>query len=292
MRSSDIVWLLLLSALWGAAFIFLRIAAPLLDPGWLAFLRTGLAALTVIAYTTACGLPLELRTRWRPYLYVGVLNASLPWLLYSYAGKVLPASYMVILNSSTPMFVLLIAMMTGSEPVGRLRVLGLALGCVGVGLIVGLGPLEITLDAGLAVLLCLASALCYAFGGMAIRHHGEHQDSRVLTAGSMLLATVVLLPFMGPPPDPSALDLKVIAAIAALGMGCSGMGYLVYYRLVARVGASRTLTVTYLMPLFGTCYGVVLLGEPFGPGIAIGGITVLLATALVTGVLGPRPAPR
>jgi drug/metabolite transporter (DMT)-like permease len=292
MRPSDIVWLLLLSALWGAAFIFLRVAAPVVDPGWIAFLRTGLAALTVIVYTTFCRLPLQLRAHWRAYLYVGALNASLPWLLYSYVGKVLPASYMVILNSSTPMFVLLIAMITGSEQVGRWKVLGLVLGCVGVSLIAGLGPLQMNADVGIAVGMCLVSALCYALGGLAIRHYGKDIDSRVLTAGSMLIATLLLVPALGPAPDAVALEAKVIGAIAVLGMGCSGIGYLIYYRMVGRVGASRSLTVTYLMPLFGTFYGVVLLDEPFGLGIAVGGMTVLLATALVTGVLRPRAAVR
>lgn len=288
MRPSDVIWLLLLSALWGAAFIFLRIASPVVDPGWIAFLRTGLAALTVIAYTAVMRLPLLLRQRWWPYLIVGVLNASFPWLLYSHASKHLPASYMVMLNTSTPMFVLLLAMANGSEAVDRWKLLGLVLGVVGVSLIVGLGPLQLSADVALAVLMSLMSAFCYALGGVAMRRYGKNMDSSVLTAGSMLVAAFVLLPAVGPMPQWANLSAAAAGAIAALGIGCSGIGYLIYYRMVARVGPTRSLTVTYLMPLFGTFYGVALLGEPFGAGIAIGGLTVLLATALVTGVLGRR----
>lgn len=292
MRPSDIVWLILLAALWGSAFIFLRIAAPAVDPGWIAFLRTGLAALSVLVYTTACRLPLDLGRRWRAYLLVGVLNASLPWLFYSHAGKVLPASYMVIMNSLAPMAAVLIAAAIGSERINPMKGLGMVLGCVGVSLIVGLGPLELSRDVIIAVLLCIGSVVAYAFGGLATRHYGRDQDSRALTAGSMLLATPVLLPALGPSfrigDSTGPLGLDVIVAIAVLGVGCSGIGYLVFYRLIARVGATRAMTVTYLMPLFGTFYGVVLLGEPFGLGIAVGGLTVLIATALVTGLLAPR----
>ncbi len=295
MRPSDIAWLVFLAALWGSSFIFLRIAALEMDPGWIAFLRTGLSALAVLVYTTALRLPLEIARHWRAYLIVGSLNASLPWLLYSYAGKSLPASYMVMMNSLTPIFVVLYSAMIAGERITLTRVAGMILGCAGVAMIVGLGPLKINREVVIAVALCLVSVSAYALGGIATRRYGREQDSSVLTAGSMLLATPLLIPTLGPAmsldPASSGPSLAAILALLALGVGSSGIGYLIYYRLVARIGATRSLTVTYLMPLFGTFYGVALLGEPFGIGMAAGGITVLLATALVTGLVGNRHEP-
>ena len=289
MRPSDIAWLVFLAALWGSSFIFLRIAALEMDPGWIAFLRTGLSALAVLAYTAALRLPLAIKQHWRAYLIVGSLNASLPWLLYSYAGKTLPASYMVMMNSLTPIFVVLFSAGIAGERVTATKIIGMLLGFAGVAMIVGLGPLAINREVMIAVALCLVSVSAYALGGIATRRYGREQDSRVLTAGSMLLATPLLLPTLGPAmsldPASSGPSMAAIVSLLALGVGSSGFGYLVYYRLVTRVGATRALTVTYLMPLFGTFYGVVLLGEPFGIGMAAGAITVLLATALVTGLI-------
>ena len=202
---------------------------------------------------------------------------------------------MVMMNSLTPIFVVLYSAMISGERITLTRIAGMLLGCAGVAMIVGLGPLAINRDVVIAVALCLVSVSAYALGGIATRHYGGHQDSRVLTAGSMLLATPLLIPTLGPSmsldPASSHPSIAAIVALLALGVGSSGFGYLVYYRLVTRVGATRALTVTYLMPLFGTFYGVVLLGEPFGIGMAAGGITVLLATALVTGLVGNRRGP-
>src|SRR3989304_2521601 len=163
MRAADLARLIALAAIWGASFLFVRIAAPSLGAAWFTELRVALAAIAMTLYATATtGVPLG---HWRHYLFMGLLNTALPWILYAYAANYISASYMGILNATTPWFgALFRALRLG----GRFtwgKGTGLAIGVVGVALIVGFGPVEVNVNVILASLACIAANACYATGG-------------------------------------------------------------------------------------------------------------------------------
>src|SRR5215212_5838279 len=144
MKPADLFRLVALAAVWGASFLFFRMAVPSIGAVWLAELRVAIAALAMLMYVIAAGVQLDVRTHWRAYFLMGVLNAALPWTLYAYAGLFLGAGTMAILNATTPFFAAICAALWLGERFTARKLGGLALGVVGVALVVGLGPVALT----------------------------------------------------------------------------------------------------------------------------------------------------
>lgn len=284
MSSANLFRLVLLAAIWGASFLFMRIAAPVLGAAWLVFFRVGLAALFLWGVALVLRRPLALRANWRAFLVLGLLNSALPFLLFAYAARLTPASLLAVLNATAPIWAALIgALLARSWP--EPRVLGgLALGIAGVALLAGVEVGALPAGGGLAVLAGIGAAVCYGIASQYTRRIGNLEPHAGafgnLAAATLYLAPLALLsplPEQMPPPG-------VLAAVVALGVLCSGVAFLLYFRLVAEIGPVRTLTVTYLIPLFGVLWGVVFLAEQVGWHTLVGGLTVLAGTALVTGI--------
>jgi drug/metabolite transporter (DMT)-like permease len=284
MRPRDLAALVVLGAVWGASFLFIRVAAPALGPFPLMGTRVVLAALALAPFVVALGLLPEVRERWRRFLFVGVLNGAMPFSLIAFAETEITASLAAILNSTTVLFSVLVAAAWFGDPLTLRKILGVALGISGVGVLVGLDPLPLNGAVLTAVGAMLCGSLCYALGGNYIK--GAFSGVRPLTMafGQQAGASVLLLPLAAatlpgePPSAPVALSALGLALLS------TAFAYLLFFALLARVGPTSTLTVTFLAPGFGVLFGVVLLDEPLGLGTVLGLGIVLLAVALVTGV--------
>ena len=290
MRLADLSRLVLLAAIWGSSFLFVRMAVGAIGPLWLTELRVGIAALAMLAYARAAGFALNPRRNWEPYLVLGVLNTALPWALYAWSGKHIGASYMAILNAAAPWFAAICGALWLGERMSWRKSLGLALGMAGVGLLVGFGPIAATAQVILAVFACIAATACYALAGVYLKKRAGKLAPRALTVGSLMAASLVVMPFLPAPPAVAAFTWQVTLAVLGISLMCSAAAYLIYFRLIANIGPTRTFTVTFLIPVFGTLWGALFLGEPVGLSTLAGGAVIVAATALVLEV-GRRRSP-
>jgi drug/metabolite transporter (DMT)-like permease len=282
----NVLRLLTLAALWGATFLFLRIGVPALGPAMLIEARVAIAAVFLLIVGLALGRRLDWRERWRHYLLLGGLNSALPFLLLAYAALTLPAGLLSILNATTPTWgAIVMALWTRRRPAPRVLA-GLAIGFVGVAITAGVDTFTLP-GGGLAVAACLGATLSYGIA-TAYTKHAAGGDAFASAHGSMWGAALLVLPLALAFPAPAVPGPGVIAAVLALGIACTGVAYLLYFRLVNEVGPTSALTVTFLIPLFGVLWGVLFLGETVGWNTFVGAAVVMVGTALVTGFGLPR----
>jgi len=282
MRTADYLRLVFLAAIWGGSFIFQRVAAPELGAALLAEGRLLIAGLLLTAWFRLVGYDPQWRSYWKQYVAIGLVNMALPSLLYGFAMMHIPAALAAILNSTSPMFgALFAALFLGERLTGR-KIAGCAAGACGVALIAQPGEFVATPMFAAAVAACLAACLCYGYTGVVLRKFAAQTPSRGVAVGSQLTGAAMLLPllaFAPPPAEPSALALSNLLALALLG---NALGMVLYFRLITDTGATRALTVTYLMPLFAVLWGMLFLGEALPASALAGGVLILAGTVLVT----------
>jgi drug/metabolite transporter (DMT)-like permease len=280
---ADYARLVTLAALWGAAFIFMRIAAPVFGPAWTAELRVLLGGLALLAWFRALGFDPGLRVHWRFYLLMGAVGIAAPFVLYSFAAIHAPASLLSITNATSPIFGLAWAALAGDERVTVRKATGLALGIAGVALIArpdaatAADPLF-----GWAVAAALGACCLYGVVGVLIKRYAHGATPRGMAAGNQLAAAVVLIPLLPLLPPLAQPTPLAIANLLALALLASAAAFVLYFRLIADVGATRALTVTYLIPLFGILWGWLFLGEALPAAALAGGVLILAGTVLVT----------
>jgi drug/metabolite transporter (DMT)-like permease len=283
MNAREFGALILLGALWGASFLFIRVAVPALGPFVLMELRVGLAALALTLYAAMLARTPELRTRWKQFLTIGAVNAAIPFSLIAIAEINLTASLAAILNSTTALFAPLVAAWIG-ESLATRQVVGLVSGIVGVAVLVGWDPIPLNAAVLLSVMAMLVASLSYALGGVYAKRTFAGVPSMTLAIGQQAAAAAILLPLAlatlpGELPSPA-----VALSVLGLALLCTAAAYLLYFYLIRSVGPTKTLTVTFLIPVFGLLFGVLLLGEPVGIGTLTGLGVILASVALVTGV--------
>lgn len=278
----SLIRLLLLAAIWGGSFLFTRIGVPDLGAVFLVEYRVGLAAAFLLAVAMFWRKPLNARQYWRHYLILGVFNAALPFMLFGFAALTLPASALSILNATTPIWGALIGAVWARQPLSGRTVLGLGLGVAGVGLIVGLDHWAAQPGAGTAIAAALLATLCYGIATTYARS-ATHVDSFSNAHGSMWAASLFIVPALPFASVTTTPDTGVMLAVVALGILCTGIAFLLYFRLVRDIGGTSTLTVTFLIPVFGILWGHLFLGEVVTPSMIAGSLTVILGTALATG---------
>lgn len=289
MKPQDAVELLALAAVWGASFLFMRLGAADFGPVVLAALRVGLAALVLLPLLWQRGQVAALRSHWRAIAVVGVINSALPFVLFGMAALAINAGLSSIFNATAPLWGALIAWAWLGERLSRVRVLGLALGFAGVLWLAwdkaSFKPGEHGVSAGLAIAACLAATLFYGFGANYTKRRLGGVPPLAVATGSQLAAALALaLPawWLWPAATPSA---TAWGSVVGLALPCTALAYLLYFRLIARVGAARAITVTFLIPAFGLIWGAIFLGETLTPSMVLGCVVILLGTALTTGVL-------
>lgn len=291
MKTRDLTDLLLLAALWGASFLFMRIAAPAFGPFALVEVRVAIAAVFLGGLLALRGELGALLAQPRQLATLGVLASALPFVLLSYATLHVTAGYAAILNATTPLWTALVGWLWLRNAVAPMQWLGLAIGLAGVAVLVwgkaSFTPSADRLGTTLALVAALVATCAYGVAANYTRRHLAVTPPLVIAAGSQIAAAAVLLPpavLTWPQTPPPALAW---GSAIALGIACTGLAYLVFFRLLARVGAVSASTVTFLIPVFATSWGALFLREDVTPQMLVGGAVILAGTALSLG-LWPR----
>ncbi len=261
--------------------MFMRLAVPQLGPTWLLELRLVAASLILLLISKALRRPLNIKKHWRHFLTLGALNTTLPFWAFAYAAQTLPASMLAILNSTAPLWGILIGFLWRGKPITARAVVGLLLGMAGVASLVGLGGLAVQPEALWAVVLTASAAICYGIAS-SYAEYAEKVETYANAHGSLWAATLLVLPFMPFAPAPEVWAPGAVAAALVLGVLCTGVAYLLYFHLIATVGAPSALTVGYLIPLWGVLWGWLFLDEAVGLHTLLGAGLVLSGTMLVT----------
>ena len=293
MKLSDIAELLMLAAVWGGSFLFMRIAAPVLGPVWLIEFRVLLAGLVLLPILARLDLLREMRRQLVPLFVVGCINSAIPFSLLAFASVSLPAGFTAILNGTAPLFGTVVAAIWLKERLTLTQLIGFMLGFMGVVILVGWRAVAVTPSFFIAVSAGLLAALMYAIAAPYIKQNLSGVPSLVIATGSQLGAACLLLPallFTVPQQMPS---LSVLAAVIALAIVSTAFAYILYFRLIHNIGSTRALTVTYLIPLFAMLWGAIVLNEVVTPSMMLGCGLVLLGTAIANdvfvGILHRKP---
>jgi len=285
MSAGNVARLIALAAIWGASFLFMRILSPAVGPVIGADVRLFISAGALALWLAWRGERGAYRGRMRTYSFVGMVNSGVPFVLFSAAALVIPASYAAVLNGLAPLFGALFMRVLDGEPLTARKVSGIGLGIVGVALLGRLGPLDLTPAAVGGILACVLATVCYGWAGVLIRRRARDIPSMHFAAGTQLGAGLWLIPFalaqgvVAPPVDP--WSPVVVGSALAIGILCSGVAYLLYFHLMATTGPAKTLTVTFIIPVFGMLWAALFLGEAITPGMLAGASLVIAGTFLV-----------
>lgn len=282
MQTRHFSQLVLLSALWGSSFLFLRIASPVFGPTTLAFARVLLAALTLAVLMRCLNERWPWRD-WRTLLLLGTTTVAIPFLLFSWAMLRLPAGYGALLNTTAVVFGTLSSAWFKEDTLTRRKLLGCLAGFAGVGLIVRLGPLSPSPDTLMAAGACVLAAASYGAATPLMKRATTRMEPLAIAATIHLLAVLVVAP-LGLSGLPQArFSWEAAASVLVLGVLTSGLAYWLHLRVMRQVTPVASMTPVFMIPVFGVAWGHLFLGEALSPGIFAGGALVLLACALVTG---------
>jgi drug/metabolite transporter (DMT)-like permease len=285
MKPADVARLLVLAALWGGSFLFIRVAAPVLGPVVLVELRVLLAGLALLVYAKIARRQLDVRARWRQYLVIGALNSAIPFALISTAELHLTASYAAILNATSPLFGAVVAAAWLGDRLSWPKVAGLGLGVTGVAVLVGWSPIELTDAIALSIGASLLGAASYGVASVYTKLHAAGAPPLGMAVGSQLGASLLLLPLVPAVPPTSMPTVAVVVCMLLLAFASTALAYVLYFRLIVDIGPASALTVTFITPIFGTAWGALFLGEQVGAGAMAGCVVILAGTALVLGLL-------
>jgi drug/metabolite transporter (DMT)-like permease len=294
--------LLLLAGIWGASFMFIKVAGRELEPTTMMFGRTTLAALLLVAFLAARTGAREAAAQLRragmaPYA-LGVVTAAVPFTLIAWGEEHIDSGVAAIANASMPIFVALLALRyRHSERSSGLRLVGIFVGLAGVAVLAGVNPRGGWWAVAGTLAVVLAS-IAYAVGSLWAQHLVERESALVITTASLVGAALALLPFgLAQLPD-SIPGWKAIGSVVALGVAGTAIGQLIYYRMIETDGSARTSLVTYLLPVTALFYGAGLLGEPITIEEIVGLVLILVGVAFGSGLVravrrrAPAPAPQ
>ena len=288
MKSRDLLDFVLLAALWGGSFLFMRVAAPEFGPIALIELRVGIAAfflLFVLALKGNMGL---LRQHAVPMTLVGVINSALPFCLLAYATLSITAGYAAILNATTPMWGAIVAWLWLRDRPSAWRAAGLLIGFAGI-VALTWGKVSFKGEgAGLAILAGLGATLSYGVAASYTKRHLTGVDALAVATGSQLGAALVLAPLALWAWPAHEVSGAAWTSVLVLGIVSTGIAYILFSRLIANIGPARAITVTFLVPIFAIFWGAMVLGETLTGQMIVGGVIILVDTALSIEFVKPR----
>ena len=284
--------LIILATISGSSFIFTRALAPVLGAIGTADLRLLLAGLSLVVYAALVRFDLQWRQNFGLYLSIGIINSGLPFLFYSFAALELPAAYLAIINASSPLFGALFSAIWLGDKLTSNKLVGLIMGMVGVGFVSYNGAVEGGLSAAvlLSIGACVAAAACYALSGVFIKKKAKHLKPLALAACSQLAAGVLIAPLMSIDVPPGPFTWTAVLQLLALALVCSAVAYLIYFRLMAEIGPTRTLTVTFLSPVAAMVVARIFLGETINTQMIAGMVIIIAATMVVNRSATPSVA--
>ncbi len=303
MKPSHVVQLLVLAALWGASFLFIRVGVAQFGVAPLMALRVSIGAAVLLVMLALRGTPrasfATMRARALPLLVVGILNSAAPFCLFAYAELTLSAGLTSVLNATTPLFGALVAFVWLKDRLTPLRTLGMLVGFGGVvSLVWGQmaaphGALAPSAAAtALAALAATGAALLYGIAANYTKRYLTGIDSLTIATGAMVGGSIVLIPFAIATWPTTAVSLDAWGSVLSLGVGCTGIAYLIFFHLINVAGPARAITVTFVIPVFGILWGALFLDEQISAGMLEGCAIVLVGTALATGVIKRIPGLR
>lgn len=283
MQRRDFLDLVLLGAFWGAAFLFIRIAVPEFGPIALVEVRVAIAAALLLAWIAARGELAAFRGRWRNLLIIGAINTAIPFALFAYATRTVPAGFAAVLNATVPLWGALIGRVVFGEKLGIDRGVGLFVGFIGVVILVA--PKLSIGGETLAIVAALGGSSLYALAAHLTRRMLPGMSSLAISAGSLLASVMILaLPalWLRPTEMPGA---AAWGSVIALAVGGTALGYVLYFRLLANAGPTSAMAVTYLIPLFGMVWGWLFLKEAATHTMLVGCGFILAGVAVATGIV-------
>jgi drug/metabolite transporter (DMT)-like permease len=276
--------LLLLSFIWGWSFLFIKVAGEGMTPMTVAWLRLVLGALALVVIARATGLALPTgRARWRTLAVAAVLGNAVPFTLLAWSTQHIPSGLTAVLNASTPLFTAIAAAAYLHERLRAPQVLGLVFGFVGVALAAGFGAADLTDSSWLGALAAVGAGACYGAAFVYMRRHLVDIPPLAAATGQLLLGAAIMAPLgiatsVADRFDPTPTR---VLAVVLLGVFGTGIAYILNYRLLADIGATKTSLTTYIVPVVAVVLGVVVLGETFSLRILAGGGLIALGIALV-----------
>lgn len=280
----------LLGAIWGASFLFTRLAAAEFGALPTAGMRVTVAALFLLPLLIARGHWPALAQNWKKIFVLGMLNSGIPFALYAYALLSITTGLSSLINATVPLFGALVAWLWLKDRPHGMKVLGLLIGFVGVAMLAW-GKASFKPDAsgvvtGWAVLACLGACLCYGIAASFTKRYLSGVPSMAIATGSQLGASIGLaVPMLWLWPEHSP-SLTAWTGIVVVGVLCTGVAYVLFFRLIDTVGAAGTLTVTFLIPVFAILYGALFLGESVTAWMLLCGAVTLFGTALAMDLQG------
>lgn len=276
--------LLLLAFIWGWSFLFIKVAVEGMTPPTVACVRVALGAAVLLAVLRATGrsVPLE-RAMLRHFAVAALLGNALPFTMLAWGEERITSALTAVLNASTPLFTSVAAALYLGDRLHRWQVVGLLAGFAGVGVAAGFGGSDLAHSSVLGSLAAVGAGLCYGLAFAYMRRHLTGIEPTVAAAGQLVAATALLLPFAVATSATSGLELDGhrAGAIAALGTIGTGVAYVLNYRVIAELGATRASMVTYVVPVVAVAVGIVVLGEPFELRMVAGGLLIIGGIALV-----------
>lgn len=284
-------WTLLgiLAALWGASYLFIKLGLEDFSPAMVVFLRTMLAAIVLMPLALHRGALTGLRERWLGILMLAAIQVAGPFLLISWGEEEISSSLAGILVASAPILTALFAIWVDeSEKPNATGALGIAIGIVGVALLLGVdvGGESAALVGGLAVLL---ASVGYAIGGFLIKLKMKDMQPIGVVTSTMLTSALLTLPLALITFPAEAPHLKAVTAMVVLGAGGTGIAFVIFYTLIADLGPSKASIVAYIAPVFALFYGVAFLDEAFTL-VTVAGMGLILWGSWLASEGRPKPA--
>jgi drug/metabolite transporter (DMT)-like permease len=282
----------LLAAIWGSSFLFMRLGAVEFGAVPTAGVRVAIAALFLLPLLLWRGLGPQLARHWKKTFFVGLLNSGIPFACISYALLSISTGLSSVLNATVPLFGALVAWFWLKDRPNGIRILGLVIGFLGVALLAwdkaSFKPEVSGLATGWAVLASLLACLFYGISASYTKRHLGGLPSLVTATGSQLGATLGLaLPtvWLWPQRMPGT---SAWLALLAVGVLCTGVAYILFFRLIENIGPARSLTVTFVVPVFAVIYGSLFLQEVVSMWMVFCGAIIICGTALSANLLQLR----
>lgn len=284
-----------LGALWGSSFLFMRLSAVEFGAMATAAGRVAIAAAFLLPIVAMKGLLPELKKHWQKIFFMGIFNSAIPFACFAFALLSITTGLSSILNATVPMFGALVAWVWLKDKPALSRMTGIVIGFTGIALLAWdnatFKPDASGASPGWAVLACLLACLCYGIAASFTKKYMTGIDPMVTSAGSQIGATLGLLGpaiWLWPASTPST---TAWLALVVLGVACTGIAYILYFRLIEKAGPQRTLTVAFLIPVFAVFYGAVFLREIITPWMLLCAVVIVCGTALATGLVSFKATP-